>query len=38
MEFLVISGAIALLITIANHIMTRPQIQVEQWQIQQLSR
>lgn len=38
MEFLVISGAIALFIILVNHIMTKPQIEVEQWQIQQLSR
>lgn len=38
MEFLVISGAIALLITIANHIMTKPQVQMEQWQTQQVNK
>jgi hypothetical protein len=34
MEFLVISSALALLITLVNYLMTRPQVE-EQWQIQQ---
>ncbi len=29
-EFLIISGALALLITLANHIITRLQVEVEQ--------
>jgi preprotein translocase subunit YajC len=34
MEFLVISSALVLLITLVNYLMTRPQVE-EQWQIQQ---
>jgi hypothetical protein len=35
MEFLVISGAIALSIILVNYIMTKPQ-EAQQWQIQSL--
>ncbi len=38
MEFLVISGAIALSIILVNHIMTKPQIGDVQWQTQQVNR